>query len=82
MTNIFKAYIEELDYTKFVFLDLGRCTTIQEDRRKHAAHDAVCEEVIKNFQVLGYTGSLTDRQQIGKFICIKEGRKDLVAWAN
>lgn len=82
MKNTFEAYIEELDYAKFVFLDLGRFPTIQEDRRKHAAHDAVCDEVAKNFQVLGYTGDLTDRQAIGKFICLKEGRKDLVDWAN
>lgn len=82
MNNIFKAYIEELDYAKFVYLDLRRVPTIQEDCRKHMAHDAVCKEVIKNFQVLGYTGSLTDRQQIGKFVCLKEGRRDLVAWAN
>jgi hypothetical protein len=42
----------------------------------------VCDEVAKNFQVLGYTGSLTDRQAIGRFVCLKEGRKDLVDCAN
>jgi len=82
MSNNFKAYIEELDYAKFVFLELGRFPTIQEDKRKHAAHNAVCEEVVKNFKVLGYTGDLTDRQAIGKFVCLKEGRRDLVDWAN
>lgn len=82
MNNVFKVYIEELDYTKFVYLDLGRVPTIQEDYRKHTAHDAVCDEVAKNYQVLGYTGDLTDRQAIGKFVCLKEGRRDLAAWAN
>lgn len=82
MKNNFQAYIDELDYAKFVFLELGRFPTIQEDRRKHVAHDAVCDEVVKNFQVLGYTGSLTDRQAIGRFVCLKEGRKDLMDWAN
>ena len=82
MKNTFKTYIEEIEYAKFIFLDLGRFPTLQEDRRKHAAHNAVCEEVIKNHQVLGYNGDLTDRQAIGKFVCLKEGRKDLVDWAN
>lgn len=37
MSNNFKAYVDEIDYVKFVVLDLGRFPTIQEDRRKHAA---------------------------------------------
>lgn len=78
MTNTFKAYVEEIDYVKFVMMDLGRFPTIQEDRKKHAAHNAVCEEVVKHHQVLGYNGDLTDRQAIGKFVCWKEGRKDLI----
>lgn len=82
MMDAFETYIEELDYAKFIFLELGRFPTIQEDRRKHAAHNAACEEVVKHHQVLGYTGNLSDRQAIGKFICLKEGRKDLVDWAN
>lgn len=77
MTN-FEKYVEQIDYVKFVKMDLGRFPTIQEDRRKHAAHNAVCEEVAKNHQVLGYDGDLTDRQAIGKFVCWKEGRKDLM----
>ena len=78
MTNAFKAYVDEIDYVKFVILDLGRFPTIQEDRRKHTAHDAVCKEVSQNFQVLGYTGDLKDRQAIGQFVCLKEGRRDLI----
>lgn len=77
MTN-FEKYVEEIDYVKFVMMDLGRFPTIQEDRRKHTAHDAVCNEVTQNFQILGYTGDLKDRQAIGKFVCLKEGRRDLI----
>jgi hypothetical protein len=62
--------------------DLNRFPTIQEDRRKHTAHDAVCDEIKRNFQVLGYTGSLDNRQEMAKFACLYEGRKDLVDWAN
>ncbi len=82
MVNTFKTYVEEIDYVKFVMLELGRLPTIQEDRRKHMAHDAVCNEVTKNFQILGYDGDLKDRQAIGKFVCVKEGRRDLVDWVN
>lgn len=78
MTNSFKTYVEEIDYVKFVMLELGRFPTIQEDRRKHTAHDAVCDEVTKNFQTLGYNGDLKDRQAIGKFVYLKEGRRDLL----
>ena len=82
MKSIFETYVDEIDYVKFVVLELGRFPTIQEDRRKHTAHNAVCEEVTKNFQILGYNGDLTDRQAIGKFVCLKEGRRDLVDWVS
>ena len=82
MEKILRDYIDELEYFKFIFLEVGRLPTIQEDRRKHAAHEAACNEVKKYFQVLGYDGDLNDRQAIGKFVCLYEGRKDLIQWAN
>lgn len=80
--TVFELYVEELEYVQFVFLELGRFPSIQEDKQKHTAHDAVCEEVRKNFQALGYTESLEDRQAMAKFACLHEGRKDLVQWVN
>lgn len=81
MTN-FETYVDEIDYVKFLMLEVGRFPTVQEDMRKHTAHDAVCDEVTKNYQVLGYTGDLKDRQAIGKFVCLKEGRRDLLPFVH
>lgn len=82
MDNVFKKYIEILDYTKFVFLDLERFPTINEDKEKHKAHNDVCDAIRKNFNMIGYKGDLNDRQEMAKFACLYEGRKDLIKWAN
>jgi hypothetical protein len=82
MDKTFSKYVEILEYTKFIYLELGRFPTINEDKEKHIAHNDVCDEIRKNFNMIGYKGDLNDRQEMAKFACLYEGRKDLIKWAN